>query len=96
METDEFEWDDGKADANYRKHGVDFWTAALAFDDPAGLGDVDDTEDYRELRFRLLGRVGEDILFVVYVERGDRIRIISARQATRREHDRYYRENAQD
>ena len=96
MIDDEFEWDDAKAEANFQKHGVDFLTATKAFRDAYGIDEVDDSLKYGEQRFRLLARVGEHLLLVVYSERGETIRNISARQATRREHDRYFRENTQD
>ena len=91
----EFEWDDAKAEANYRKHGVDFETATEAFDDAFCLDDEDASMAYGEQRFRLIGRADAGLLFVMYTERKSVVRIISARQATRHEHDRYYRENSQ-
>ena len=92
----DFEWDDAKAEANFQKHGVEFQTATKAFNDAYCIDEVDDSMSYGEQRFRLLARVGGHLLLVVYSERGETIRIISARQATRREHDRYFRENTQD
>lgn len=91
-----FEWDDAKAEGNFRKHGVDFETATEAFEDAYGLDEVDASMDYGEPRFTLIGRAGGSLIVVVYTERGDVIRIISARQATRGERDRYYRENSQE
>ena len=91
-----FEWDDVKDVSNFRKHGVDFATATEIFEDTFRLEDIEDSMDYGELRFRTIGRAGGGVLLVIYAERGDAIRIISARSATRREHDRYYRENAQE
>jgi len=90
----EFEWDDAKAAENVRIHGVSFAHAALAFGDPFGVEWIDRREDYGEERIILLGMTGSQILTVVYTERGERIRIISARGATRSEQDLYYRENA--
>ena len=92
----DFEWDDAKAEANFQKHGVEFQTAIKAFNDAYGIDEFDDSMSYGEQRFRLLAQVGGTLLLVVYSERSKTIRIISARQATRREHDRYYSENAQD
>ena len=91
----EFEWDEVKAAANMQKHGVAFETATEAFGDAFGIESIDTSMDHGEPRLRLIARAGQTLLVVVYTERGDRIRIISARQATRRDHDRYYRENAQ-
>ncbi|MEQ1709581.1 MAG: BrnT family toxin [Terricaulis sp.] len=96
MESEQFEWDDAKAASNEHKHGVDFWAAIKAFQDPFSLDDLVGVEDGEE-RYQWIGRAGDGlILVVVYTPRGERRRIISARQTTRREDDRYYRENAQD
>ena len=89
-----FEWDEVKARANFRKHGVTFEQAAYAFRDPFAVEWIDDRAAYDEERFILLGRVGGQILSVVYTERGDHLRIISARRATKYEEDNYYRQNA--
>jgi uncharacterized DUF497 family protein len=89
--TDDFEWDRTKAAANYDKHRVRFEHAVLAFDDPFGLVEYDGSEDYGEDRFVLTGRAADGILVVVHTERGDRIRIISAREATDYERRNYYR-----
>jgi uncharacterized DUF497 family protein len=90
-----FSWDAGKALGNLRKHGVSFEEAATVFADPDGL-DWDDLEhslaEQRSTRigFSASGRV----LFVVYTIRRwkhdkETIRIISARQATRKERKAY-------
>ncbi|MBI1360486.1 MAG: BrnT family toxin [Alphaproteobacteria bacterium] len=89
----EFEWDDGKAFENLRKHGVSFELAAKAFRDPLGVEWIDQREDYGEERTILLGMADGTILVVVYTERDERIRLISARKALRDEKDIYYREN---
>jgi uncharacterized protein len=89
--ADEFEWDRTKASANYKKHGVRFEHAILAFDDPFALVELDESEDYGEDRFLLTGRVADGILVVVYTERGERIRVISPREATKYERRNYYR-----
>lgn len=90
----EFAWDDGKAAENVRNHGVSFAQAALAFRDPFGVEWIDLRESYGEERIILLGMTSKQILTVVYTERDERIRIISARRATRNEQDHYYRQNA--
>jgi uncharacterized DUF497 family protein len=90
-----FSWDAPKALSNTRKHGVSFEEAATVFSDPEGL-DWDDFEhspsEPRSIRlgFSVAGR----ILFVVYTIRRlkndkETIRIISARQATRKERQAY-------
>ena len=96
----EFEWDDAKAASNYAKHGVSFRFATGAFRDPLALEYLDDRAAYGEDRFVLIASVQGILLTVVYTERQaragkdkDRIRIISARYATRQEQDEYYKQN---
>jgi len=89
----DFEWDDAKAAANFRKHGVTFEQAAYAFRDPFAVEWIDKSAVYGEERVILLGMSGGQILSVVYTERGERLRIISARRATKHEKDNYYRQN---
>jgi uncharacterized protein len=93
MKDDEFEWDHAKAAANLTKHKVSFETARRAFGDAFAVERVDDTEDYGEPRFNLLGMVDGRILFVAYTMRGDIIRIISAREAEPYERRLYHQEN---
>ena len=90
----DFEWDGGKAAANFRKHGVTFEQAAYAFRDPFAVEWIDARTVYGEERVILLGMSGGQILSVVYTEPGERLRIISARRATKHEKDLYYRQNA--
>ncbi len=82
-----FEWDEGKSQANLAKHGIDFHTAALAFDDPFALTLRDESHSDEENRFIMLAAIDTGaILFVVFTVRSqDVIRIISARAATKRE-----------
>ena len=79
------EWDPDKARRNREKHGVAFADAELALYDPNGLTREDERvegeERYVTIGLDALGR----ILVVVYTYRGDSVRLISARQATRRE-----------
>ena len=93
MHDDEFEWDDAKAVENYAKHGISFEDARRVFDDPYAVDGVDDSEAYAEERFRTIGMVRGLLLFVVYAERGARVRLISARRATRYEQDDYYQQD---
>jgi uncharacterized DUF497 family protein len=72
----EFEWDDGKARANERKHGITFERAKLAFADPFAIIVFDDREAYGEERYNLIGAAAGPLLFVAYTERGNRVRII--------------------
>jgi hypothetical protein len=92
--TLEFEWDDAKAAANVRDHGVGFELAARAFNDPFAVEWFDTRRAYGEDRMILLAMVDGQVLTVVYTERGERVRLISARFATRQEHDEYYRQNS--
>ena len=65
------------------------------FDDPFAVERLDDREDYGEERSIIIGMAaGNSLLFVVYTERKGRIRIISARRATKREQDDYFRQNS--
>jgi hypothetical protein len=87
-----FEWDDDKAASNVSKHGIAFVEAATAFRDGIGLLKRDMVHSNEEDRFLLIGHsLGRRMVSVVHVERGERIRIISARLATRRERRDYER-----
>jgi hypothetical protein len=57
MESDDFEWDDAKAEANVRKHKINFLTASRVFDDPFVPIEQDVSEDYGEERFLATGLV---------------------------------------
>ena len=82
--------DPRKAAANERKHGVSFDEAATAFADPYGLVVDDPRHSVGEVRVALLGHSEPGrLLAVMFTERGDRIRLLSARKATRREHRQY-------
>lgn len=84
--TNNLEWDDEKAIANLRKQGVSFDEASTVFADPFYLTLDDILHSTEEYRFLAIGySQAQRLLFVVYTERGDNIRIISARQATSRE-----------
>ncbi len=88
----DFEWDETKARSNEAKHGVTFEEAATAVVDPNGLFVEDDTRG--EARFVVIGMSERArVLFVVHVERGRRDRIVSARQATKREELMYAQEH---
>lgn len=94
MQDEHFEWDDDKAAQNVRDHGVTFEKAVKALADPFAIEWIDDSEAYGEERCNLLGMCEGAILQVTYTERGERIRVISARRAERYEQDDYYRQNA--
>ena len=85
-----FEWDANKARANLVKHQVSFQEATTVFGDAVSLTIPDPAHSQAESRFIILGRSYLDrILVVVHTERGDNIRIISARPASRRERKNY-------
>jgi uncharacterized DUF497 family protein len=76
-----FEWDPDKAANNPKRHrGVTFEDAIPVFDDDRALDEEDPDPD--EDRRKMIGMVAGRVLVVVYTEREDRIRIISARKAT--------------
>ena len=84
----DYEWDAEKARANRRKHGIDFADAVTALSDPLALTIRDDypnEERFVTLGLDALGR----LLVVIYTWRGERIRVISARKATRPERKQY-------
>ena len=86
-----FTWDPKKAEANLKKHGVDFREAATVFDDPFSIAFPDGDHSVGESRFLIIGMSGLGRLLVVsYTEvTADTIRIISARTATRYERTFY-------
>jgi hypothetical protein len=89
MNNDDFEWDDAKAAANLKKHQVSFATAARVFDDP-DLYIVADTGHYDEQGFIAIGMVNARLIAAIYTERGETVRIISARKASKHEQNTYY------
>jgi uncharacterized DUF497 family protein len=88
---DEFEWDEVKAQSNLAKHGVSFEAARRVFDDVFALERLDFSGTPAEHRYVATGMANLVLLTVVYTERAERIRIISARKATRHEQQEYYR-----
>jgi uncharacterized DUF497 family protein len=86
----DYEWDPGKAAENLQKHSVDFADAVIALEDENALT-VEDS-DHDEQCFKTLGMGSSlNILFVVHCERTEnRIRIISAREADRKETKQYF------
>lgn len=85
-----FEWDPAKAGANLAKHGVSFEEASTVFGDPLSFSVPDPRHSHGEARFAILGTSARGrLLAVIYTERGLRTRLISARDATRRERSTY-------
>lgn len=82
------EWDDEKNEINKRKHGISFLTAVYVFSDENRVELFDETHSTDEERYAVIGYVGK-LIFVVYTERADVIRLISARVATKDEEELY-------
>jgi uncharacterized protein len=92
----QYEWDNGKAAANLRKHGVDFADAIAALEDTNRVEEIDTRFVYDEERIEVIGMAHGKVLFVIVIVMlpgEDSCRIISARKATRHEQDRYYAGN---
>ncbi len=83
------EWDDDKAELNWKKHKIYFEDAAYVFLDDDRIEDYDELHSDYEDRWQVIGKV-RGILVVIYTERGEKYRIISARYATTEEEDKYY------
>jgi len=85
-----FEWDEAKAKENLRKHKVSFEEARTVLADPLSVTIADPDHSSDEDRFVDIGLSSDQqVLVVVYTERGSNIRIISAREATRSERNAY-------
>lgn len=86
-----FEWDQNKASTNKNKHGVSFEVASQIF---AGecLYLLDRGSDPSEERWVAIGLIDETAVVVVYTDRGERLRLISARHATKQEREMLFRE----
>jgi uncharacterized DUF497 family protein len=85
-----YEWDAAKARANTEKHDVSFDGAATVFLDPLALTFPDPDHSGQEEREITIGyTAGHQVVFVSHCQRGGRVRIISARKATRRERRQY-------
>ena len=84
-----FAWDEAKRRANLRKHGIDFVDVERIFRGFT-LTAEDTREAYEEQRFLTLGLLGDQVVSVAHTERGEDIRIISIRKATRHEARFYF------
>ena len=87
-----FEWDEKKEKKNIIAHGIDFNTALLVFGDDNRIEKYDRKHSIYEDRYITIGEIGDMIavIMVVYTERNEIIRIISARPATKLEKEAYY------
>ena len=82
----DFEWNHAKSEPNKRKHGVSFAEAMTVLADPLSLTGFDPDHSNDEDRYVTMGlSVAERLLLVSHTDRGDKVRIISARKASRRE-----------
>ncbi len=80
-----YQWDPAKATANLKKHGVEFADAVGVFDDPGAIT-IEEPDAEGEQRFLAIGLdVLGRLIVVAFTYRGDDLRLISARKATRRE-----------
>ena len=84
-----FEWDEQKNQINIRKHGLDFADAPTVFAG-ATFTFEDDRFDYGEDRFITLGMLAGEVVVIAHTERGDNVRIISMRKATKYEQKLYF------
>ncbi|MCC3404412.1 MAG: BrnT family toxin [Microcoleus sp. PH2017_29_MFU_D_A] len=85
-----FEWDENKAARNLSKHGVSFEEAKTVFDDPLYVDFYDPDHSDEEDRYIIVGESRRGRLLIVsYTERGKTIRLISAREVTRKEREVY-------
>jgi uncharacterized DUF497 family protein len=88
-----FEWDLAKAARNHRKHGVSFQEAATVFGDTLAMTYHDPDHSVAEQRFITVGMSNaRRVLIVAHTDRGENVRVISARKTTQRER-KYYEEN---
>ena len=85
-----FEWDEEKAAANLAEHEVSFNEAKTVFDDPLYVDFYDPDHSYDEHRYLIVGESQHRRLLIVsYTERGDAVRLISAREVTAAERKAY-------
>jgi uncharacterized protein len=86
----QFEWDPAKAEHNLKKHAVSFNEAATVFGDPLAETFPDPLHTMGEFRFLTIGKtIAGRLVIVCHTDRGDSVRLITARPATSRER-RYY------
>ena len=85
-----YEWDEAKARSNLAKHGIGFDEAKTVFEDPLYVDFYDPEHSAEESRYIIIGRSRQERLIIVsYAERGDAIRLISARELTPAERKAY-------
>ena len=85
-----FEWNPQKAAMNQEKHGVDFPEASTVFRDPLSITYADPDHSFGEERYIIIGYSHRNRLLIVsHTDKQDRVRVISAREVTRRERRLY-------
>ncbi len=85
-----YAWNEHKADANLKKHGISFEEAKTVFNDPLYVDFYDPDHSYSEHRYIIIGKSCQKrLLFVAYAERGNVARLISARETTPAERKGY-------
>jgi len=89
----EFDWDENKRFINERKHGIDFYFASRAFWGYTLQKKVWKNGEERKIA---IGRMGDDVIFIVFVERDNVIRLISARPASKNERKLYWQNYPRD
>ena len=90
-----FDWDTNKAARNANDHKITFDVAKMVFDDPFFIVFPDPVHSFDESRYLILGETSFGQLMIVsYTERGDAVRIISAREATPKERRKYEKEKS--
>ena len=84
-----FEWDENKNKSNQEKHRIDFDDAKNVFKDENSKVSQDLRKDYKETRWKIIGKIYGSIISVIYTMRNKTVRIISARKASKKERQEY-------
>jgi len=90
----QFEWDPAKSDLNVEKHGIDFQDAVRVFTDPHATTENVSRPEHGEARYKTVGLVDDELVAVIYTDRGSVRRVISARR-TRQNERRHYLDEGQ-
>ena len=85
-----FKWNENKNDINIKKHGISFEDAVTIFSDPNNAEIYDGKHSLSEIRWKKIGLCGCEALSVIFTEKDDIIRIISARKADKKEEKEYF------
>ena len=90
-DTRQFEWDSGNSGKNKRKHEVEDWECEEVFFDPRKVTLKDKLHSGKEERFILLGKTRQSrLLYIVFTVRNEKVRVISARDITKRKEIELY------